>query len=67
MAAPTLVIHGDADAVSSVDGSRRLVEALPRGELVVIEGAGHVPSATRPDEVLAAVEAFLAGLTVESG
>jgi pimeloyl-ACP methyl ester carboxylesterase len=58
---PTLVIHGDADAVSDVEGSERLVERLPRGELVVIEGAGHVPMVTRPDEVEAAIEDFIAG------
>lgn len=57
---PTLVIHGEADAVSNVEGSERLVERLPRAELVVIEGAGHVPMVTRPDEVEAAIEDFIA-------
>ena len=61
---PTLVVHGDADQVSAVDGSRRLVSALPDAELLVLEGVGHAPMVTAPDGVAAAISGFLKRLGV---
>ena len=42
--APTLVIHGDQDLISPLERGRAIAEQT-RGELVVLEGAGHIPLA----------------------
>jgi uncharacterized protein len=41
VAVPALVVHGDGDGVVPFDMGRTLSELLPRGELHVVEGAGH--------------------------
>jgi len=38
---PTLVIHGDADPLVSVEGGKDTAEAVPGAELKIIEGMGH--------------------------
>jgi pimeloyl-ACP methyl ester carboxylesterase len=52
---PVLLLHGTADAIVPIELSRALVEILPDAELVEFDGAGHVPTMTRPDEVVAAI------------
>lgn len=52
---PTLILHGTADAIVPIEGSRRLAELLPDAELVEFEGSGHVPTMTRPNDVVAAI------------
>jgi pimeloyl-ACP methyl ester carboxylesterase len=52
---PTLIVHGTADAVVPIEGSRELVQLLPDAELVEFEGTGHVPPMTRPDDVVEAI------------
>ena len=42
MTAPSLVIHGDQDAISPLECGRALAEQT-HGDLVVLEGAGHIP------------------------
>ena len=39
---PSLVIVGDLDRITPPASAKRLAEALPRGNLVVLEGAGHM-------------------------
>lgn len=51
----TLIIHGGADSILPLDAGRQLAAALPNAQLVVLEGAGHVPTLTRPQEVAAAI------------
>lgn len=41
IAAPTLVLTGDADQIVPVENSRRLAESIPGARLVVFPGAGH--------------------------
>ncbi len=55
---PTLVIHGSRDAITPMASSERLVSLLPNARLVVAEGAGHVPTVTRPAWVAAQIEEF---------
>jgi pimeloyl-ACP methyl ester carboxylesterase len=43
-----------------LDTARWFADALPDGELVVIDGAGHAANLTHPDAVNLALEAFLA-------
>ncbi len=38
---PTLMVYGTADQTGSVDVWRRVMAALPNGELQVRDGAGH--------------------------
>lgn len=52
---PTLVITGDSDAVVPVKESERLHNAIPRSELVILPGCGHVPQEECPDAFSAAV------------
>jgi pimeloyl-[acyl-carrier protein] methyl ester esterase len=56
---PTLVIHGDADAIVPIARGRELAAALPNAKLVVLKGAGHVPTLTRPAEIAREIERFL--------
>ncbi|MGT2464113.1 alpha/beta fold hydrolase [Sinomonas atrocyanea] len=63
--APTLVVHGSEDSGISVQEAREWSSLLPNGRpLVVIEGAPHLPTATHPDEVTAAIRGFLAGASL---
>ncbi len=53
---PTLVIHGTADAIVPFAIGEWMASAIPNATLVPIKGAGHVPTLTRPHEVVAAIE-----------
>lgn len=54
---PVEILHGTADTVVPADiHALPLSERLPAGNLVLIEGAGHMPHHTHPEEVIAAVE-----------
>lgn len=39
--APTLVIHGTADPLVSIEGGKETAAAIPGAELLLIEGMGH--------------------------
>jgi non-heme chloroperoxidase len=61
MTVPTLIIHGTADRILSIDGQgRRLHAALPDARYVEIEGGPHVVCVTHRDEVNRELLAFLA-------
>jgi esterase len=55
---PTLVVWGTESDVLSEAQARRMVEALPRGELVSVPRVGHAPTLVEP-AVLAALDRFL--------
>ena len=55
---PTLVVWGTESDVLSEAQVRRMVEALPHGELVAVPGRGHAPTLVEP-VALAALERFL--------
>lgn len=59
---PTLVLCGSADPVVPTRRARAIHDALPDSTFVVIEGAGHVPSAERRPEVVRAFDAFVESL-----
>jgi pimeloyl-ACP methyl ester carboxylesterase len=40
---PTLVVHGDADAVVNIDSARFTADTVPGAQLRVFEGVGHLP------------------------
>jgi pimeloyl-ACP methyl ester carboxylesterase len=43
IAAPTLVIHGDADPLVRIENGRHLADGIPDARLIVYEGVGHIP------------------------
>ncbi|MEZ4661007.1 MAG: alpha/beta hydrolase [Caldilineaceae bacterium] len=51
IAQPTLILHGAADALVPVQAAQGLAKALPNAKLVLLPGAGHVPTMTRPAEI----------------
>lgn len=59
---PTLVCVGELDAVTPVEASREIFDALPPGlgRLEVIEGAGHFPWLDVPDLYWPLIEDFVA-------
>ena len=58
---PTLLVWGTESDVLSEAQARRMVDKLPRGELVRVPGIGHAPTLVEP-VVLAALDRFLGGL-----
>jgi len=58
---PTLLVWGTESDVLSEAQARRMVDTLPRGELVRVPGIGHAPTLVEP-VVLAALDRFLGGL-----
>ena len=60
IAAPTLVIAGEADAGTPVAMSEALARAIPRARLAVIPGAAHLSAAESPAGFARLVEEFLA-------
>jgi len=58
---PTMVVWGAESDVLSEAQARRMVEVLPRGELVAVPGIGHAPTLVEP-VVLAALDRFLGAL-----
>lgn len=59
---PTLVLHGDSDAIVPFEVSgKRAAATLPNAKVTVIEGGPHGINATHPDEFNQALFEFLAG------
>src|SRR5207244_2071132 len=56
---PVLLIWGDRDRVVPLAHAEVLRQGLPSAGLVVLEGAGHVPSYTHPDALAEVVRQFL--------
>lgn len=56
---PTLILHGEADRIVPVESARWLARTLPTAELIILPGAGHVPTMTRPDDVVREITRFL--------
>jgi pimeloyl-ACP methyl ester carboxylesterase len=58
LSCPTMVVWGTDSDVLSEAQARRMVEILPRGELIPVPGVGHAPTLVEP-VVLTALEHFL--------
>jgi pimeloyl-ACP methyl ester carboxylesterase len=61
LSVPTLVIWGTDSDILSEAQARRMVETLPRGELVAVPGVGHAPTLVEP-AARAAIDRFLNAL-----
>src|SRR5690606_8731782 len=64
MTAPTLVIHGDDDRISPLTRAETLAR-VTGGELVVLEGSGHLPLVRDPVRVNLSVRGFVERLTAK--
>ena len=60
IAAPTLVVHGDADLLIPTANGKLLAGAIPKAELLLVRGAGHMLQSEGGDDMRQAVLAFLA-------
>jgi 2-hydroxy-6-oxonona-2,4-dienedioate hydrolase len=56
---PTLMVVGTSDPVGSVDIWRRVAATLPRGELLLVDGGGHMPWLDDPGHVGSRICSFL--------
>ena len=57
--APALVVCGAYDLPSRITAARELAARLPRGELALVDDAGHLPNLDSPDTYNRLVGAFL--------
>lgn len=57
---PTLCLVGERDAVTPVERHEEMLQALPRGRLVVLPGAGHLSNLEAPDAFNERLGAFMA-------
>jgi 3-oxoadipate enol-lactonase len=58
-ATPTLVIVGEKDGITPPDVTKKTADQIPRAMHKVIAGAGHMSNMEQPEQVTAAIEAFL--------
>jgi pimeloyl-ACP methyl ester carboxylesterase len=59
IAAPTLIMWGEQDALFARDEQPRLGTAIPGARLIVYPDTGHCPNWERPDRVAADLVAFM--------
>ncbi len=57
--APTLVIVGEEDAATPPSMAERLARSIPGAELVVVNGAAHLPNIEQPEAFNATIGEFL--------
>lgn len=63
ISAPTLVIHGDADAAIELPLGQLLADKIPNATLAVMPGGSHAANLTNPTETNAAIASFLTSLS----
>jgi pimeloyl-ACP methyl ester carboxylesterase len=61
IAVPVLLVWGERDVRSPLNVAETMRAVIPRADLVVVPGAGHVVNLERPDEFSAAVRRFCLG------
>lgn len=59
VAAPTLVIHGDRDAICPPGAGRHLADTIPGARFLSLAGVGHAPFLSRPEMFNGEVSRFL--------
>ncbi|HET8649623.1 MAG TPA: alpha/beta fold hydrolase [Gemmatimonadales bacterium] len=59
---PVLVVGGMEDQIIPPEQIRELADAIPGAQLILIDGAGHLPPVERPEQTVAALRDFLARL-----
>lgn len=61
--APALIVVGEEDRMTPVRTARLLAASLPKADLAVISGAGHMVQLEKPREVASALRGFFAGIS----
>ena len=61
---PTLILHGSRDLIVPLSQGRALAALIPGSDLIVMEGKGHVPMMSSPDEVASIIEKWAGDRTV---
>ena len=56
---PALVLQSREDAIAPPEVGRYVADALPLGELAVLDATGHCPNLSAPDQVVTAVRRWL--------
>ena len=56
---PTLIVRGEQDTLMPADEADALATLMPKAELVVLAGAGHLPPLEVPEEFTGAVARWL--------
>jgi pimeloyl-ACP methyl ester carboxylesterase len=59
---PTLIVVGEKDGITPPEVARGMGEKIPRSQVRVIAGAGHMSPVEQPEQVNGAVEQFLMGI-----
>ncbi len=49
--APTLILHGDEDALAPLANARRLAAGIPGARLEILAGVGHSPNVEAPERM----------------
>ncbi|MEO0911846.1 MAG: alpha/beta hydrolase [Pseudomonadota bacterium] len=57
---PTLILCGRADVLCPVERHALMHALIPQSHLVIVEGAGHLPTLEQPEATTAAMENWLA-------
>ncbi|MDZ4719082.1 MAG: alpha/beta hydrolase [Roseiflexaceae bacterium] len=55
---PTLILHGTADSIQPMQASQWLATQIPHNQLHLLPGAGHVPTITRPQDVVRSINEY---------
>ena len=58
---PTLTVAGEEDPATTVEMVRLIADRVPDAEFVVVPGAAHLPNATHPEPVNAALRMHFGG------
>jgi pimeloyl-ACP methyl ester carboxylesterase len=56
---PVLLLQGMADRMTPAKGARAFVEKLPKSEIRMLDGIGHMVMAEAPDDVTSALRDFI--------
>jgi pimeloyl-[acyl-carrier protein] methyl ester esterase len=56
---PTLILHGERDTLAPLAAAEYTATQIPNAKLVTINGAGHAPFISHPEEFIAAIEEFV--------
>jgi pimeloyl-ACP methyl ester carboxylesterase len=62
---PALVIGGEHDGPNFPELARRVADAIPRAELVILEGVGHNPHLEAPERFHRELLRFLVDVRAE--
>lgn len=65
VAVPTVVVVGSEDGFTPVEDAQVIADGVPGAELVVVDGAAHMPNLERPDAFNAALQRLLDRVAVD--